>query len=126
MPRTLCMHECCSLGPRTLWSLREVPSRAPCAVHAALRRVGAHRYLDEGGNPDEFTTEVFHRANRGNQLAKGKSDALAAFRDALLKEAREAFPDATEEYLKLRPDLDKPEGPISTSGGGTVPQPSGD
>lgn len=38
------------------------------------------RYVDEGGNPDVFTSEIFQRANRSNQLAKGKVEAFAAFR----------------------------------------------
>lgn len=34
------------------------------------------RYLDDGGNPDAFTTEVFSRAHADNQQAKGRVDAL--------------------------------------------------
>lgn len=34
------------------------------------------RYLDDGGNPDSFTTEVFSRAQADNQQAKGRVDAL--------------------------------------------------
>lgn len=34
------------------------------------------RYLDDGGNPDSFTTEAFERAQEDNQLAKGRIDAL--------------------------------------------------
>jgi mediator of RNA polymerase II transcription subunit 10 len=38
------------------------------------------RYIDEGGNPDVFTAEVFEQANKANQEAKGKVEAFAAFR----------------------------------------------
>jgi hypothetical protein len=38
------------------------------------------RYVDEGGNPDVFTAQTFTRANRGNQLAKGKVKALSDLR----------------------------------------------
>ncbi len=38
------------------------------------------QYVDGGGNPDAFTADVFHRANRGNQLAKGRVQALRGFR----------------------------------------------
>ncbi len=38
------------------------------------------RYVDEGGNPDAFTSEIFQRANRSNQLVKGKVEAFASFR----------------------------------------------
>lgn len=41
------------------------------------------QYVDGGGNPDAFTADVFRRANRGNQLAKGRAQALAGFRCAL-------------------------------------------
>ena len=40
------------------------------------------QYVDGGGNPDAFTADVFRRANRGNQLAKGRVQALAGFRCA--------------------------------------------
>ena len=38
------------------------------------------RAIDEGGNPDVFTAELFERANRSNQLSKGKAEAFAGFR----------------------------------------------
>ena len=38
------------------------------------------RAVDDGGNPDVFTAEVFERANRANQLSKGKAEAFASFR----------------------------------------------
>ena len=38
------------------------------------------KYVDEGGNPDAFTAEVFRRANRGNQLARGRVQAFARLR----------------------------------------------
>ena len=38
------------------------------------------RAIDEGGNPDVFTAEIFERANRANQLSKGKAEAFASFR----------------------------------------------
>lgn len=38
------------------------------------------RYIDEGGNPDSYTAEVFERANKANQLSKGKVESLQAFR----------------------------------------------
>lgn len=58
------------------------------------------RYVDEGGNPDDYTVNFFHRANRGNQLAKGKSEAFVAFRSAF------RYPSRTFGYLlkqKLSP-----------------------
>ncbi len=40
------------------------------------------RTIDEGGSPDVFTAEIFERANRANQLSKGKTQAFAGFRCA--------------------------------------------
>ena len=41
------------------------------------------RTIDEGGNPDVFTAGIFERANRSNQLSKGKAQAFASFRCSL-------------------------------------------
>ena len=41
------------------------------------------RTIDEGGNPDVFTADIFERANRSNQLSKGKAQAFASFRCSL-------------------------------------------
>ena len=38
------------------------------------------RTIDEGGSPDVFTADIFERANRSNQLSKGKAQAFASFR----------------------------------------------
>ena len=40
------------------------------------------RTIDEGGNPDVFTADIFERANRSNQLSKGKAQAFASFRSS--------------------------------------------
>ena len=40
------------------------------------------RAIDEGGNPDVFTAQIFEHANRANQLSKGKAEAFASFRCA--------------------------------------------
>ena len=51
------------------------------------------RTIDEGGNPDVFTAGIFERANRSNQLSKGKAQAFAGFRCSLphMPPARVAF-----------------------------------
>ena len=59
------------------------------------------QYVDGGGNPDAFTADVFRRANRGNQLAKGRAAALRGCRGALLAEARAAVPEDAAAYLAL-------------------------
>ena len=84
------------------------------SLHRALGALASHRaaanvdvpveilaVVDDGGSPDAFTSAAFRRGNRANQLAKGKADALAALRDALLKEARAAFPEASKEFERV-------------------------
>ena len=58
-------------------------------------------HIDEGANPDAYTSEVFARGARANQLAKGKAAALGALRDSLLAEAKALFPDAAAAYARL-------------------------
>ena len=57
--------------------------------------------LDDGLAPDAFTVQVFRRANRANQLSKGKAAAVAALRDALLSEAEVKFPEAAKAYREV-------------------------
>ncbi|CAL5229814.1 g13215 [Coccomyxa viridis] len=61
------------------------------------------RAIYEGGNPDVFTAEVFERANRANQLSKGKAEAFTTFRDSLLKGAETCYPSEAEAYKALLP-----------------------
>ena len=57
--------------------------------------------LDDGLAPDAFTVQVFRRANRCNQLSRGKAAAVAALRDALLSEAGAKFPEAARAYREV-------------------------
>jgi len=43
-------------------------------------------YVDSGRNPDIYTREFVELVQRGNAYVKGKSEALASFRDALAEE----------------------------------------
>lgn len=74
-------------------------------LHAGLGALSTHRdatavdvpsellaVVDAGGSPDEFTSAVFRRGNRANQLVKGKAAALTELRDALLENVNKAFP----------------------------------
>ncbi|CAK0784353.1 hypothetical protein CVIRNUC_007557 [Coccomyxa viridis] len=61
------------------------------------------RTIDEGGNPDVFTAGIFERANRSNQLSKGKAQAFAGFRDGLLRAAEASYPAEAEAYKALQP-----------------------
>jgi mediator of RNA polymerase II transcription subunit 10 len=59
------------------------------------------RFVDEGGNPDAFFGSATRAALRDNQAAKGKVVALKSFREAILKEAAEAFPEDAAAYSGL-------------------------
>lgn len=60
---------------KDLQSLEQKRDLLPVDVPVDLLRA-----IDEGGNPDVFTADIFERANRGNQLSKGKAQAFADFR----------------------------------------------
>ena len=42
------------------------------------------QHIDEGGNPDVFTSDLFKRSLRANQLSKGKVEAFRTFRCILV------------------------------------------
>jgi hypothetical protein len=82
------------------------------------------QFVDGGGNPDAFTADVFRRANRGNQLAKGRAAALRGFRGALLAEARSAFPEDTAAYLALGAPAPPPPQPAQPAAPAAPPPPA--
>lgn len=59
------------------------------------------RYVDEGGNPDLYTKEMFKAAVRDNQLVKGKVTAVKSLYDSILTEVEALNPDATEDYKRM-------------------------
>lgn len=59
------------------------------------------RYVDEGGNPDVYTKEVFKAAYRDNQLVKGKIVSLRALNDSILKELEETMPQSVTDYRQM-------------------------
>ena len=86
-------HHTSSLG-----SLAQPRIREGAAVDVPVELLAA---LDDGLAPDAFTVQVFRRANRANQLSKGKAAAVAALRDALLSEAEAKFPEAARAYKEV-------------------------
>lgn len=50
-------------------------------------------YVESGRNPDIYTREFVEATQRLNQERKGRSEAYAAFRDALAKEITKELPD---------------------------------
>ena len=59
------------------------------------------RSMDEGGNPHQYTAEVFHGCMRDNQAAKGKVAAVNSLREALMASLEKAAPEDTAEYKAL-------------------------
>jgi mediator of RNA polymerase II transcription subunit 10 len=55
-------------------------------------------WVDAGGHPDMYVRQTFEDARRDNQLAKGRVEAVAALRSALLEAARKERPEAVEAY----------------------------
>lgn len=79
----------------SLGNLAQPNVREGAAVDVPVELLTA---LDDGLAPDAFTVQVFRRANRCNQLSRGKAAAVAALRDALLSEAALKFPEAARAY----------------------------
>lgn len=82
----------------SLGNLAQPQVREGAAVDVPVELLAA---LDDGLAPDAFTVQVFRRANRSNQLSKGKAAAVAALRDALLSEAAVKFPEAARAYHEV-------------------------
>lgn len=82
----------------SLGSLARPQVREGAAVDVPVELLAA---LDDGLAPDAFTVQVFRRANRCNQLSRGKAAAVAALRDALLSEAGAKFPEAARAYREV-------------------------
>ena len=82
----------------SLGNLAHPQNREGAAVDVPVELLSA---LDDGLAPDAFTVQVFRRANRANQLSKGKAAAVAALRDALLSEASVKFPEAARSYKEV-------------------------
>lgn len=55
-------------------------------------------WVDAGGHPDMYVRRTFEDARRDNQMAKGRVEAVAALRAALLSAAKEERPAAVEAY----------------------------
>lgn len=82
----------------SLGNLAQPQTREGAAVDVPVELLAA---LDDGLAPDAFTVQVFRRANRANQLSKGKAAAVSALRDALLSEASVKFPEAARAYKEV-------------------------
>ena len=82
----------------SLGNLAQPQIREGAAVDVPVELLAA---LDDGLAPDAFIVQVFRRANRSNQLSKGKAAAVAALKDALLSEAAVKFPEAARAYKEV-------------------------
>ncbi|KAJ9528629.1 hypothetical protein QJQ45_020394 [Haematococcus lacustris] len=56
------------------------------------------QYVDQGGNPHQYTAEVFEACVRDNQLVKGKVVAVQSLYDALLAELTTQQPEVAAAY----------------------------
>jgi len=76
--------------------------RSAAASDAALAAVRVPvdllAWVDAGGHPDMYVRRTFEDARRDNQIAKGRVEAVAALKGALLGAARTARPAAVEAY----------------------------
>src|SRR3569833_89405 len=68
------------------------------------------QYVEDGRNPDIYTREFVELTRRTNQLARGKTNAFASFRDVLADQIRAAMPE-------LADDVDRV---LETTGGGSA------
>lgn len=58
-------------------------------------------YVENGRNPDIYTREFVELVRRGNQLMKGKSQAMGSFRDVLAEQMMSAMPELREDVSKV-------------------------
>eukprot|EP00191_Tetraselmis_sp_GSL018_P019928 CAMPEP_0177580178 /NCGR_PEP_ID=MMETSP0419_2-20121207/1408_1 /TAXON_ID=582737 /ORGANISM="Tetraselmis sp., Strain GSL018" /LENGTH=241 /DNA_ID=CAMNT_0019069001 /DNA_START=191 /DNA_END=912 /DNA_ORIENTATION=- len=58
------------------------------------------QYIDQGGHPELFASAAVSKGYEENQRSRGKAEAFAQLRDAVLRRAREAFPEETAAYLR--------------------------
>ena len=58
-------------------------------------------YIDEGRNPDIYTREFVELVQKGNKYLKGKSQALADFRDELAKQMVDEWPEMNDAVQRV-------------------------
>ncbi|CAG8520191.1 10078_t:CDS:2 [Acaulospora colombiana] len=57
-------------------------------------------YIDEGRNPDIFTSEYVEEVMTENQVVNIKNDAIIDFKNLFLEQLQETFPEQTDAYKK--------------------------
>ncbi|KAI9889255.1 MAG: RNA polymerase II mediator complex subunit [Vezdaea aestivalis] len=58
-------------------------------------------YVDSGRNPDIYTREFVELVQKSNQFLKGRTEALAAFRDTLAREMASGMPELKDEARRV-------------------------
>ncbi|KAI9692749.1 MAG: RNA polymerase II mediator complex subunit [Bogoriella megaspora] len=58
-------------------------------------------YVEEGRNPDIYTREYVESVQKHNQLLKGRSEAMARFRDVLGREMMGAMPETEGQVRRI-------------------------
>jgi len=59
------------------------------------------QYLDDGGNVNQYTAEVFHGCVRDNQASKGKVEAVQCLWDAVMAKLGADAPEQAQSYRQL-------------------------
>mmetsp|Transcript_2367 Transcript_2367/g.5595 ORF Transcript_2367/g.5595 Transcript_2367/m.5595 type:complete len:88 (+) Transcript_2367:839-1102(+) len=76
-----------------------------------MRHPALARYIDQGGHPELFASAAVSKGYEENQRSRGKAEAFAQLRDAVLRRAREAFPEETAAYLRASGEAAEPSCP---------------
>ncbi|CAG8600433.1 1954_t:CDS:2, partial [Cetraspora pellucida] len=58
-------------------------------------------FIDEGRNPDIFMADYVDEVMQENQAVKVKNEAIQGFRDMLLEQLKETFPEQTNAWIRI-------------------------
>ncbi|RIB12642.1 transcription factor subunit Med10 of mediator complex-domain-containing protein [Gigaspora rosea] len=58
-------------------------------------------FIDEGRNPDIFMADYVDEVMQENQAVKVKNEAIQGFREMLLEQLKETFPEQTNAWIRI-------------------------
>jgi len=79
------------------------------------------QYLDEGGNVNQYTAEVFKACDRDNQASKGKVEAVQCLWDSVVAKMETDMPETAAAYKQLLESRGQAVRPSVLSGGAQSP-----
>ncbi|KAF5841665.1 transcription factor subunit Med10 of mediator complex-domain-containing protein [Dunaliella salina] len=79
------------------------------------------QYLDEGGNVNQYTAEVFKACDRDNQASKGKVEAVQCLWDSVVARMEADMPETASAYRHLLESRGQAVHPSVLSGGAQNP-----